>query len=150
MSVVSEDTVVFVSGLLCAERRRLGTGWPLWTSPVRPGRKHDTTALRDHDILALLTTWTDDELRVLGDLGYEGEQATITVAFKKPRNRSCTPVEQQFNRAHNAVRAIGERGNSLLKTTFKALRNVSLCPWIIGRIAAAALAILHIEHGRTT
>ena len=25
-----------------------------------------------------------------------------------------------------------ERGNSLLKVTFKALRNVSLCPWKIG------------------
>ena len=28
-------------------------GWPLWTSPVRPGREHDTTALRTHDILPL-------------------------------------------------------------------------------------------------
>jgi hypothetical protein len=118
---------------------------------VRPGREHDTTALRHHDeILPLFTAWTDDHLRVLGDLGYEGEQTTITVAFKKPKNRSCTALEQQFNRAHNAVRAIGERGNSLLKTTFKALRNVSLCPWTIGRITAAALVILHIEHGRTT
>ena len=59
-------------------------------------------------------------------------------------------IEQQFNRAHNAVRAIGERGNSLLKTAFKALRNVSLCPWAISRITAAALVILHVEHGRTT
>ena len=125
-------------------------GWPLWTSPVRPGREHDTTALRRHDILPVLTAWTDDDLRVLGDLGYEGEQATITTAFKKPKNRSCTLVQQQFNRAHNAVRAIGERGNSLLKTTFKALRNVSLCPWAIGRITAAALVILHVEHDRTT
>jgi DDE superfamily endonuclease len=126
-------------------------GWPLWTSPVRPGREHDTTALREHgEILPLLTAWTDDDLRVLGDLGYEGEADTITVAFKKPKNGSCTDVQQQFNRAHNAVRAIGERGNSLLKTTFKALRNVSLCPWTIGRITAAALVILHIEHGRTT
>jgi hypothetical protein len=48
-------------------------GWPLWTSPVRPGREHDTTALRSHNILPLLTAWTDDHLRVLGDLGYEGE-----------------------------------------------------------------------------
>ncbi len=64
-------------------------GWPLWTSPVRPGREHDTTA-------------------------------------------------------------IGERANSLPKTTFKALRNVSLWPWTISRITAAALVILHIEHGRTT
>jgi len=87
---------------------------------------------------------------VLGDLGYEGEAATITVAFKKPKNTACTDVQQQFNRAHNAVRAIGERGNSLLKTTFKALRNVSLCPWSIGRITAAALVILHIDHNRTT
>src|SRR6266545_1709983 len=90
------------------------------------------------------------DLRLLGDLGYEGEADTITVAFKKPKNAACTDVQQQFNRAHNAVRAIGERGNSLLKTTFKALRNVSLCPWTIGRITAAALVILHIEHGRTT
>ena len=57
---------------------------------------------------------------------------------------------QQFNRAHNPVRATDERGNSLLKTTFKALRNVSLCSWAISRIIAAALVILHIEHDRTT
>ncbi len=38
----------------------------------------------------------------------------------------------------------------MLNTTFKALRNVSLCPWKIGTIVAAALSILHIEHGRTT
>ena len=127
-----------------------------WIRIRQPGRHHfryrslTFSALRSHDILPLLSTWTDDDLRVLGDLGYEGEQATITVAFKKPKNRSCTTIEQQFNRAHNAVRAIGERGNSLLKTTFKALRNVSLCPWTIGRITAAALVILHFEHGRTT
>jgi hypothetical protein len=60
-------------------------GWPLWTSNVRPGREHDTTALREHgDVLPLLTTWTSDDLRVLGDLGYEGEADTITVAHKKP------------------------------------------------------------------
>jgi hypothetical protein len=23
-------------------------GWPIWTSDVRPGREHDTTALRTH------------------------------------------------------------------------------------------------------
>ncbi|MFV2104792.1 transposase family protein [Micromonospora sp. LOL_024] len=125
-------------------------GWPLWTSPVRPGREHDTTALREHDILPLLTTWIDDDLRVLGDLGYEGEATTITVAFKKPRNGACTDIQQQFNRTHNSVRAIGERGNSLLKTTFKALRNVSLCPWRIGKITAAALVLLHTDQARTT
>lgn len=34
--------------------------------------------------------------------------------------------------------------------TFKALRNISLNPSRIGKIVAAALVILHIEHDRTT
>jgi hypothetical protein len=125
-------------------------GWPIWTSPVRPGREHDTTCLRAHtEILPTLTTAATD-LRTLGDLGYEGEADTITIAFKKPRHGDLTDEQHQFNRAHNSVRAIGERGNSLLKTTFKALRNVSLNPYRIGAIVAAALVILHVNHARTT
>jgi DDE superfamily endonuclease len=58
--------------------------------------------------------------------------------------------QRSFNMLHSATRALAERGNSLLKTTFKALRRVSLCPWRIGDITAAALVLLHIEHGRTT
>src|SRR5918912_1492391 len=77
-------------------------GWPLWTSPVRPGREHDTAAQRTVNLL------------------------------------------------HAAVRAPAERGNSLLKTTFKALRRVSLCPWRIGAITAAALSPFHHEHGPPT
>jgi hypothetical protein len=52
--------------------------------------------------------------------------------------------------SHNGVRAIGERGNALLKMTFKALRNISVDPWRIGRIVAAALVLLHFDHARTT
>lgn len=126
-------------------------GWPLWTSEVRPGREHDTSALRAHDeILPALTAWTAAGLPVLGDLGYEGEAETITVAIKKPSGGKLTDEQKTHNKTHNAKRAIGERGNSLLKTTFKALRRVSLCPWRIGKIVAAALVLLHIEHGRTT
>jgi hypothetical protein len=126
-------------------------GWPLWTSEVRPGREHDTTALREHvEILPALAVWITENHPALGDLGYEGESGTITVAFKKPKGGELTDDQKTYNKAHNGKRAIGERGNSLLKTTFKALRNVSLCPWKIGAIAAAALVILHIEHDRTT
>lgn len=126
-------------------------GWPLWTSDVRPGREHDTTALRAHaEILPRLRTWTGDDLPVLGDLGYEGEADTITVAIKTPRGGGLTADQKAANKAHNSKRAIGERGNSLLKTTFKALRRVSLCPWKIGQIVAAALVLLHLEHRRTT
>jgi DDE superfamily endonuclease len=125
-------------------------GWPLWTSPVRPGREHDTTAVRTHEEVLPALAKISDDLRTLGDLGYEGESDTIVVAFKKPKDDDLTDVQQLYNRAHNALRAIGERGNSLLKTTFKALRNVSLCPWKIGDIVAAALVLLHFEHDRTT
>jgi hypothetical protein len=126
-------------------------GWPLWTSPVRPGREHDTTALREHpDILPALATWIAENRPALGDLGYEGESDTITVAFKKPKGGELTKQQKNHNKAHNGKRAVGERGNSLLKTTFKALRNISLCPWRIGTIVAAALVLLHIEHNRTT
>ncbi len=125
-------------------------GWPIWTSDVRPGREHDTTAPRTHtQILPALTAAADD-LRTLGDLSYQGESDTITVAFKKPKDGALTTEQQQLNTAHKGIRAIGERGNSLLKMTFKALRNVSLNPWRIGTIVAAALVLLHFDHARTT
>lgn len=73
-------------------------GWPIWTSDVRPGREHDTTAIRTHsEILSALTTAGAD-LRTLGDLGYEGESATITVAYKKPKNGRLTPTSNNSTR----------------------------------------------------
>lgn len=125
-------------------------GWPLWTSQVRPGREHDTTALRTHEQILPALTEAGADLRALGDLGYEGEQATITTGFKKPHHGRLLATQQQFNKIHNGLRAIGERGNSLLKMTFRALRRVSLCPWRIGKITAAALVLLHHDHGHTT
>jgi DDE superfamily endonuclease len=126
-------------------------GWPIWTSGVRPGREHDTTALRAHpEALSLLTEWTDAEHAALADLGYEGERAALTTPIKQPRGRRLTADQRTVNLLHAATRGPGERGNSLLKTTFKALRRVSLCPWRIGAITAAALVLLHHQHGRTT
>jgi DDE superfamily endonuclease len=126
-------------------------GWPIWTSPVRPGREHDTTALRTHpEALPLLAEWTDDEHAALADLGYEGERAALTIPIKKTTDAPLTDDQRTVNLLHAATRAPAERGNSLLKTTFKALRRVSLCPWRIGAITAAALVLLHHEYGRTT
>lgn len=70
--------------------------------------------------------------------------------LQETQERELTAQQQTFNHAHNRLRAIGERGNSLLKITFKALCNVSLDPWRIGDIVAAALTVLHTEHDRTT
>ncbi len=65
-------------------------GWPIWTPEVRPGREHDTTAVRTHsEILPALAEAAGD-LRTLGDLGYEGESDTIAVAFKKPKGGRLT------------------------------------------------------------
>jgi hypothetical protein len=126
-------------------------GWPIWTSAVRPGREHDTTALRAHaEALPALAEWTDEVHAVLGDLGYEGERAALTTPVKKVAGHPLTADQRCVNLLHAATRALAERGNSLLKTTFKALRRVSLCPWRIGAITAAALVLLHQEHGRTT
>jgi hypothetical protein len=126
-------------------------GWPLWTSPVRPGREHDTTCARAHDgLLDALSEWTDQDHAVLADLGYEGEATRFTCPIKKSRDTTLTVEQRTINALHSATRALAERGNSLLKTTFKALRRVSLCPWRIGAITAAALVLLHTEHARTT
>ncbi|HEX2073703.1 MAG TPA: transposase family protein [Geodermatophilus sp.] len=119
-------------------------GWPLWTSGVRPGREHDTTALRAHsEALPLLAEWTDEAHAVLADLGYEGQRAALTTPIKHSAGRRLTAGQRTVNALHAATRAPAERGNSLLKTTFKALRRVSLCPWRIGAITAAALVLLH-------
>src|SRR4051812_22957464 len=126
-------------------------GWPLWTSPVRPGREHDTTALRtDAEALPLLAEWTDTDHAVLADLGYEGERGALTTPIKHRTGHRLTSDQRTVNLLHAAPRAPAERGNSLLKTTFKALRRISLCPWRIGAITAAALVLLHHQHGRTT
>jgi DDE superfamily endonuclease len=126
-------------------------GWPLWTSEVRPGREHDTTAARaDPDLLDQIRAWIDDGQLGLADLGYEGEAEILRIPIKKPTGRDLTDDQKTYNAVHGALRALGERANSLLKTTFKALRRWRGCPWRIGEIVAAALVLLHHEHNRTT
>jgi DDE superfamily endonuclease len=126
-------------------------GWPIWTSDVRPGREHDTTCLRQHeDMLPALREWTGDALPALADLGYEGEPDVFTLPIKKPDGGKLTDDQRQHNWLHAYARARAEQANSRLKTTFKALRRISLSPDIIGKIVAAALVLLHVEHDRTT
>ena len=126
-------------------------GWPLWTSEVRPGREHDITAARtDPDLIAVITAWVGEGRPGLADLGYEGEPDVFTIPLKKPKGAELTVDQQTFNAVHGALRCLGERANSLLKTTYKALRRYRGCPWRIGTIVAAALTFLHHENNRTT
>ncbi len=126
-------------------------GWPLWTSPVRPGREHDTTCARAHDgLLDAIDEWADADHVALADRGYEGENTRLPVPFRAPAGGGLPVDHRAYNALHSATRALAERGNSLLKTTFKALRRISFCPWRIGDITAAALVLLHVENYRTT
>jgi hypothetical protein len=78
----------------------------------------------------------------------------MTTPIKKTSDALLTDDQRTVNLLHAAPRAPAERGSSLLKsllkTTFKALRRVSLCPRRIGAITAAALVLFHRGHGRTT
>ncbi|MGI5485513.1 HARBI1 family protein [Microtetraspora malaysiensis] len=127
-------------------------GFPLWTSHVRPGREHDTTCAKAAEGLLPLLEQAAAEtgLLTLTDLGYENLSPAIRTPVKKPKNAQLTDEQKAYNQVIRGVHAIAERANSLLKTTFKALRRVSLDPWRISTIVAAALVILRLEHGRHT
>jgi hypothetical protein len=126
-------------------------GWPLWTSAVRPGREHDTTAARADPLLRQqITEWVQDGGLALADLGYQGEAHLFRLPAKKPNGGQLTEDQQAHNGLHSALRCLGERANSLLKTTSRILTRIRGCPWRIGDITAAALVLLHIENNRTT
>jgi hypothetical protein len=98
-------------------------GWPLWTSPVRPGREHDITFARTHPgLLDTLTDWTDTEHTVLADLGYEGENTRLTCPIKNTHGMTLTVEQCTIDALHRATRALAECGNSLLKTIFVRIR----------------------------
>jgi hypothetical protein len=123
-------------------------GWPLWTSPVRPGREHDMTCARTHKIIDALAA-AADTLTGLADLGYEGAADVLRVPIKKNPGRELTDDQKTYNKLLRGIRGIGERANALLIVRFKALRRVTLAPNRIGAITAAALVLLHHENNRT-
>ena len=92
----------------------------------------------DPELLARITDWISDSALALADLGYEDEPATFRIPFKKPKDGQLTVDEQTYNAIHGALRCLGERANSLLKTTYKALRRYCGCPLCcaFGRLCA--------------
>jgi hypothetical protein len=82
-----------------------------------PAREHDTTVLRGHPkALPLLADWTCNDHAVLGDLGYEGEQAAHVIRINRSADRPLTDDQRTVNALHTATRALATRGNFLLKT----------------------------------
>lgn len=117
------------------------TGFPVWTSPVEPGSVHDITAARLH-VLGALYPAAAQGLPTLTDKGYTGAGIGIHVPTK---GRNLALDNQTRNRLISALRAPAERANALLKRTWKALERVTLDPWRIGAITAAALVLLELQ-----
>lgn len=137
----------------CGKRKRHGAniqvltdadGHPIWTSPVEPGSTHDITAAREH-VLPALYPAAAAGLPTLADKGYTGAGIGIHVPTKGTHldiNNRCR------NHLINASRAPAERAHALLKSSFKALRRITLCPQRIGHILTAALTLLNTNGGR--
>ncbi|MFD9286359.1 transposase family protein, partial [Streptomyces mirabilis] len=89
------------------------------------------------------------DMPTMVDLGYENAGDGFRHPHKKPAAGELTEVQQTYNKVIRGIHGVCERANSLLKTTFKALRRVSLDPSRITKIAAAALVLLQLEYDRT-
>jgi hypothetical protein len=117
------------------------TGFPVWTGEVEPGSVHDILAARTH-VLGALYPAAAAGLPTLTDKGYAGAGIGIHVPTK---GSDLAPDNQARNRMISALRAPAERANALLKRTWKALERVTLDPWRIGQITAAALVLLTLQ-----
>jgi hypothetical protein len=68
-------------------------GWPLWVSPVRPGREHDTTCARAHGLVDALNRLTATlGIPTLTDLGYRNVGPGFRYPVKKPRGSEPFPT----------------------------------------------------------
>lgn len=124
-------------------------GWPIWVSPVRPGREHDTACAREHGLIDSLNRLAAElGVPALVDLGCENAGDGFRHPAKKPAGGELAEARQTCNKVIRGIHGVCERANSLLKTTFKALRRVSLDPSRITQIAAAALVLLQLEYDR--
>lgn len=121
------------------------TGFPVWTSQVSPGCTHDMNAARHTGALGALYASAARGLPTLADKGYTGAGIGIHVPLK---GANLAIENQARNLLITALRAPAERGNALLKGTYKLLRRITVCPYRIGTITAAALVLLTLDRGK--
>jgi DDE superfamily endonuclease len=81
-------------------------------------------------------------LPTLTDKGYTGAGIGILVPLK---GDNLATDNRARNTIINTLRAPAERANALLKSTWQALRRITLNPWRIGAITTAALVLLNLQ-----
>src|SRR3954466_520956 len=119
------------------------TGFPVAVSDVEPGSTHDLTAARVTGFLgALHAAAALVGPPSLADKGHDGAGAGVRTATK---GGTLHPDNLTRNQLIGCLRAQGERGIALLKTRWKALNRIRLCPQRIGAIAKAALVLTTAE-----
>ncbi len=118
-------------------------GFPAAVSDVQPGSTHDLAAARRTGFLgALYAAAALLGLPTLADKGYDGAGAGVLTPTK---GRNLHSDNAARNELLCCLRAPGERGIALLKTRWKALNRIRLCPRRIGAIVAAALVLTTAE-----
>ena len=123
------------------------TGFPLWTSQVRPGSTHDLTAAREL-VLPALYPHTARGLPVLADKGYLGAGIGVHTPVRRPAGGAVLHTDTRtYNRLITDLRAPTERAHALLGY-WRALDRVTVCPQRIGTIVAAALVLTSMQRGR--
>ena len=118
-------------------------GHPVAVSDVEPGSTHDLAAARATGFLgALQAAAALLGLSTLADKGYDGAGAGVLTPTK---GGNLHPDNAARNQLLGCLRAEGERGIALLKTRWKALGRIRLCPQRIGAITKAALVLTNAE-----
>ena len=121
-------------------------GRPLWVSPAEPGATHDLAAVRRH-VLPVLYPAAARGLPVLAGKGYTGAGAGARVPVRRPRGgQVLDQTTRGWNSYVNAERAFVEHGIAYLKVRWRALARVTLCPWRISAITAAAMVLSNWEN----
>ncbi len=123
------------------------TGFPLWVSAVRPGSMHDLAAAREL-VLPALYPHAARGLPVLADKGYTGAGIGVHTPVKHPPGGALLHTDTRtYNRLLTALRAPTERAHALLGH-WRALHRITVCPWRITAIIAAALVLTSMLRGR--
>ncbi|WP_344621335.1 transposase family protein, partial [Actinosynnema pretiosum] len=129
-------------------------GFPIWVSPVEPGRVHDLVAARRHALPALARASVELDLPTLADQGYLNAGHGVVTPNRTPRKRWAEPELNVDQKTHDlllrGLRGRGERGFALLVGRWKALRHTTASPRKLTLIVAAALTCTHYEHNWNT
>ncbi|MBB4893148.1 hypothetical protein FHS39_002179 [Streptomyces olivoverticillatus] len=112
-------------------------GTILWFSPALPGRTHDLTAAREHEVVS---TCEELGIAVLADKGYIGAGGSVETPFKAAMGCELTEKLRRFNKVHARLRAPVERAFARLKS-WRIFRHARCSPNWLSSVTAAILTL---------